>query len=362
MNVAARPLLVLPHLFALCLLAPVAMVAAVAGWAAALVLGRLPDPVSDFLTGYLRWQTRVAGYLLLLTDAYPPFTLADTPYPVRLTARPGPLNRGAVALRLVLVLPAAVVAAVTTYGIALVLVVAWLVTMVSGRLPSSLHQVFAAAVRYQARATGYLTMVTAEYPWGLLGDPAPAAPLRSASWQPAPPSPDRDPYWQVQLSAAAKNLSVAVVVLGVTSVAILNITNAVTRYDRIQTEQAAAAHVQGAYQSLSVAVIRYQAQTRSCESAARALPCLTDAAHRVSGAFTVFTRSLSDVSMPSAAVAARRLLVSDGTRAVRDFRQLSASTTAGRYELVVDGSDLSKLLIRFDLDYEQLGTQLTNAD
>jgi hypothetical protein len=29
----------------------------------------------DFSTGYMRWMTRVLGYLYLLTDKYPPFSM-----------------------------------------------------------------------------------------------------------------------------------------------------------------------------------------------------------------------------------------------------------------------------------------------
>ena len=38
---------------------------------------RLPDFAADYLTGYVRWQTRYNAYYLLLTDQYPPFTLED---------------------------------------------------------------------------------------------------------------------------------------------------------------------------------------------------------------------------------------------------------------------------------------------
>jgi hypothetical protein len=32
--------------------------------------------VFNFIVGVLRWQTRVTGYVLLMTEEYPPFELA----------------------------------------------------------------------------------------------------------------------------------------------------------------------------------------------------------------------------------------------------------------------------------------------
>ena len=44
-------------------------------WFAALFTGRVPDGLHSFLTGGLRWQTRVNLYASLITDKYPPFGL-----------------------------------------------------------------------------------------------------------------------------------------------------------------------------------------------------------------------------------------------------------------------------------------------
>jgi hypothetical protein len=368
LTVAARLVLAVPHILALGLLAVVALVVAVVGWCGALVDGRLPRPAAEFLSGYLRWQARLGAYLFLLTDVYPPFTLHDSGYPVRVATQPGPLNRWAVAFRLVLAVPALVVMATATYGIAtVVLVVSWFVVLATGRVPPSLHQVFAAFLRYQARVDGYLFMVTSQYPWGLLGDPetSPAgAPGDGAAapvpWRPSPPSPVHDPYWQVVLTARAKNLLVFVIVLGVASLAVLNIANAVSRYNRFQTEQAAGARVQSAYQTLSTRVVGYASATRSCESSVEPLPCLTGAALSVSEAFTVFGRRLTATAMPASAATARSVVVADSARAERDFAALSVADSTGRYQLAIESSKLTQLLTRFDRDYQELGTHLDN--
>lgn len=360
-TVAVRPLLVLPHLLALGAMVPAVLLIAVIGWYRALAVGRLPAFASEILSGSIRWQTRVVAYLGLLTDAYPPFTFRDGSYPVRVTTGAGRLNRWAVAFRLVLVIPAAVVAATVALGCAGALVVTWPTVLVTGRPPSWLHQGFAAAVRYQARLLGYLALVTSEYPWGLLGDPGVLSGVATRSrWQPDPPAPMDDPYWRLVLPAAAKNSVVLLVVLGVVSVVAFNITTTLSRYDQLHSDEVATTHVEDAYQTLAGAVIRYEGDTRSCAGSLQPLSCLTGAAQAVSGAFTAFVDQLRTTTMPPSAAASRRVLVSDSTRAGSDFAELSASTSAGRYELIIETSNLPHLLNRFDEDYQALSTELNN--
>lgn len=176
LTVLVRIILAIPHLVVLWVLGIAAEVVALICWFAALVTGRLPTGLAEFQVGYLRWATRVYAYLYLLTDVYPPFELADADYPVRVRAEPGLLNRLAVLFRIILVIPAWIVSAVLLYGLSfLVMLVTWLIVLIAGRMPRPLHEALAAAVRYQARVTGYFLMLTARYPGGLFGDPATSA-------------------------------------------------------------------------------------------------------------------------------------------------------------------------------------------
>jgi hypothetical protein len=200
-TVAIRFFLALPHLVILYALGIAAWLVAFIGWFGALFTGQLPDFAAEFGTGYLRWQARVYAYLALLTDEYPPFAFGDAPYPVQVAVRPGRLNWLAVLFRLILVIPASIVLGVVTYGaFTIVLFVAWLVVLITGRMPDALHWAFAAVVRYMSRVYGYLLMLTSAYPGGLFGDgPAPtgyvpaseAGPVATgpASAEPAPADP-----------------------------------------------------------------------------------------------------------------------------------------------------------------------------
>src|SRR5262245_44880649 len=151
-TVAFRILMAIPQLIVLYLLGIAALVVAIIGWFGALFTGRLPVFAADFLTGYLRWLSRVYAYLYLLTDAYPPFSLDDADYPIRVAVQPGQLNRLAVLFRFFLLIPAWIVQAVVTYGAATIfLFVTWLIVLVTGQMPDSIHQALSAVLRYQLR-------------------------------------------------------------------------------------------------------------------------------------------------------------------------------------------------------------------
>jgi hypothetical protein len=71
-------LLAIPHYIILFFLNLAAVVAVIAAWFAILVTGRYPRGLFDFVEGVFRWDNRVIGYALtLVTDAYPPFRLAE---------------------------------------------------------------------------------------------------------------------------------------------------------------------------------------------------------------------------------------------------------------------------------------------
>jgi hypothetical protein len=201
-TVAVRLILAIPHVIALYFLGIAAFVVAVIGWLGALVTGRLPGFAATYLSGYLRWYSRVAAYLLLLTDQYPPFAFEDAPYPVRLAVGAGRLNRLSVLFRLILAIPAAIVSMLLTSGFTTIVVfIGWLTALVAGRLPASLHQAVAAVLRYTLRYYGYLYLLTDTYPAGLLGDEpavptAPAPPPASPGFGTAGPGPETpSPGW-----------------------------------------------------------------------------------------------------------------------------------------------------------------------
>lgn len=70
-------LLVIPHLIVLVFLGLGAIFAIFFAWLAILFTGRFPRGLFDYVVGVGRWALRVQAYaVLLVTDRYPPFSLA----------------------------------------------------------------------------------------------------------------------------------------------------------------------------------------------------------------------------------------------------------------------------------------------
>jgi len=70
-------LLAIPHFVVLVFLWAAALLAVVGAWFAIIVTGRYPRGIFAFVEGVLRWSQRVVAYaFLLVTDDYPPFSLA----------------------------------------------------------------------------------------------------------------------------------------------------------------------------------------------------------------------------------------------------------------------------------------------
>jgi hypothetical protein len=70
-------LLAIPHYIVLFFLDIAALVVVIVVWFAILFTGRYPRGLFDFVEGVIRWHNRVIAYsLVLVTDRYPPFSLA----------------------------------------------------------------------------------------------------------------------------------------------------------------------------------------------------------------------------------------------------------------------------------------------
>ena len=389
-TVLFRILMVIPQYIVLYLLGIAVAVVVVIGWFAALFTGRLPAGLAGFLVGWLRWSTRVMAYAGLLTDQYPPFTLDDEDYPVRVSAAPGRLNRLAVLFRFILAFPVSILVGVLWLGVPLIGLVIWLIVLVTGSMPAQAYEAVAAVIRFNGRFYGYFYLMSGTYPGGLFGDQAdadaaPAVPSGAelgqpdSAWpdtalpgygQPAGPggapltagSPADPGAWRLVLSSGARTLvgvfigvgavlMVGYIILIVTATS--QAASNATRVDAIDTISAAHTRLDGELSGLSQRIT-------ACKSQAAVLSCVTKVDRKAAQDFGAFAVTVRSTPVPaSAATAAGRLaVVSEQIQSA--FQRLGAATSAAQYQKINSSSVLPKVA-QFNSAYQNLGKALGAA-
>jgi Domain of unknown function (DUF4389) len=177
LTVFFRVLLALPHLIWLSLWGTAALLVVIVNWFATLFAGQSPRALHDFLAAYIRYAIHVSAYLFLAANQFPDF-LGRSGYPVDVSiAPPARQNRWKVFFRIILAIPAVLIAgALTTsgarnygvnYGFGLLGVVSflgWFAALARARMPRGLRDAMAYALSYTAQLDAYLFLLTDSYP------------------------------------------------------------------------------------------------------------------------------------------------------------------------------------------------------
>jgi hypothetical protein len=172
-----RILLAVPHVVWLALWGVVAIVAAILNWLMTLVRGTPPARLHGFLVSYLRYQLHVSAFVYLAANPFPGFGGRVGTYPVDLD--PIPVERQSrwiTAFRIVLVLPALMLAGALSNFLTLLAILTWFAALITGRAPEGMHRASCFVLRYVAQVGGYLLILTERYPFsGPWSGPQPAA-------------------------------------------------------------------------------------------------------------------------------------------------------------------------------------------
>jgi hypothetical protein len=187
LTVFFRLLLAIPHLIWFFLWTVWIAITGFVNWLISIFIGRPPRWFHRLMCGYVRYQAHLAAYLSLVADPYPGFMGEAGEYPVdvQLPEEPVTQRRWTIALRLVLFIPALLVASTLagftggnlgssrgkrrngSGGGTLLLVCAflgWFASLARGRMPKGLRDAGAYAIGYTAQATAYFLLVTDRYP------------------------------------------------------------------------------------------------------------------------------------------------------------------------------------------------------
>jgi hypothetical protein len=159
-------------------------------WFAVVILGRYPEGLFNFNAGMLRYFVRVGSFFSLLTDQYPSFGLGEDPtYPVRLRIAPAAERQSRLKafFRLILAIPILIVAYAAQGIHNGAIVVSWLTIVFRGYQPAGVHNALVFTTALQARAYGYLGLLTDDYP--PVGDEA----VQVGDVRPSAPAPPETP-------------------------------------------------------------------------------------------------------------------------------------------------------------------------
>jgi hypothetical protein len=355
LTVLVRIFMVIPQLIVVGLLGIAACVLTIIGWFGALFTGRLPAFAADFLTGYLRWQARVVAYAFLLTDEYPPFSLDDADYPVRIAVQPGQLNRLAVLFRIFLLIPCWLVQTIVYYGAFTIFqFVSWLIVLITGQMPDAVYRALAAVIRYQVRTLGFAMMLTSAYPAGLFGDP------QGYGGQPGGRrgQGDAELSWRLILSAGARKLMVFFIVLGVLLIIGTSAIDAVAGSGAVNAVSTvnASDQVQADVPPVTNAIDNYAANVKACKGQ---LACVTSIDRKVAGTLNTFAGQLSAIKMPTAqARSADAALISAVSHTAKIYARLGAATSANQYINAAKASGLQQSLNQTNQAFANLGNAL----
>lgn len=183
--------LAIPHFFVLAFLGVAFVVLTIVAGFGIVLTGRYPRSIFDFNVGVLRWSWRVTHYATtggMATDRYPPFSLHPEPDDMASLeiAYPENQSRGLVFVKWLLAIPHIIIVSLLAGGSArwfsfssdwlgfdatvggglleLIVLVAALVLLFTGRYPVALFDLIIGLNRWIYRVVAYVALMTDQYP------------------------------------------------------------------------------------------------------------------------------------------------------------------------------------------------------
>jgi hypothetical protein len=143
-----------------------ALLAVIISWFALVITARYPDDLYRFVSGFLRYYMRFISYVLLAVDVYPPFGGGEYPeYPVHVTIpdRKERYSRLKALLRFFYVIPMAILVWVLMIVLYVLVVLAWIAILISGRLPEFIATYMRFALGWLLKLEALALLLTENY-------------------------------------------------------------------------------------------------------------------------------------------------------------------------------------------------------
>ena len=165
LTVFFRLLLMIPHLAWWYVWSSIIAVLVIVNWFAVLIRGDSPEDLRLLLARALRYRTHVLSYLFLVSNPYPTFFGRQGAHPVDLEIDgPDQQRRVVTFFRLILAIPAIVVAYVFFIVMFFVAFIGWFIALAIGRTPKGMRDLSAYCLQYEAQSAAYLMILTDRYP------------------------------------------------------------------------------------------------------------------------------------------------------------------------------------------------------
>jgi len=143
----------------------IAGVTAIIHWFYILIFGKRKDGLWKFYLEYLRFVSKVQGYIYMITDDRPPITGEDVEYSIKFSALyVEDASRLELFIRIVYGFILAIIADIWGSFAEIAAVIQWFYILIMGRRHGSLWRFIAGYMRYYFRLEGYISLLTDERP------------------------------------------------------------------------------------------------------------------------------------------------------------------------------------------------------
>jgi hypothetical protein len=167
----AHIFMAIPHFIVLYALQLLAGVMAFIAFFAVLFTKRWPTTMLGLWVLYQRYEIRVASFVLLMRESYPPFEFpqsldepGDDPPSHYALVEPGELIRLSPLYQWILAFPHYIVLGILFIGAFFVYIIGWFIVLFTGRWPEGMAQFLISVLRWNARVSAYATFATNQYP------------------------------------------------------------------------------------------------------------------------------------------------------------------------------------------------------